>query len=78
MTAYEPNSHVAFRATAGPVRPHGDYTFRNAGDSTEVTFTLDAQLSGLKRLLMSNAVQKTMDAEVAGLDRAKSVLESRP
>jgi len=30
------------------------------------------------RLLMSNAVQKTMDAEVAGLDRAKSVLESRP
>jgi len=78
VTAYEPNSHVAFRATAGPVRPHGDYTFRNAGDSTEVTFTLDAQLSGLKRLLMSNAVQKTMDAEVAGLDRAKSVLESRP
>ena len=46
--------------------------------ATEVTFTLDAQLSGLKRLLMSNAVQKTMDAEVAGLDRAKSVLESRP
>ena len=59
------------------MRPHGDYTFRDAGDSTEVTFTLDAQLSGFKALLMGKAVQKSMDAEVAGLDRAKRVLESR-
>jgi hypothetical protein len=48
-----------------------------AGDSTEVTFTLDAQLSGFKRLFMGTAVKKTMDAEAAGLDRAKSTLESR-
>jgi len=77
VTAYESDRHVAFRGTAGPVRPHGDYTFRDAGDSTEVTFTLDAQLSGFKALLMGKAVQKSMDAEVAWLDRAKRVLESR-
>ncbi len=76
VTAYELDSHVAFHGTAGPVRPKGDYTFRNEGESTEVTFTLDAQLSGLKQLFMGNAVQKSMDAEVAGLDRAKSLLEA--
>jgi len=77
VTAYEPERHVAFQGTAGPVRPHGDYTFRDAGSSTEVTFTLEAQLSGFKKLFMGNAVQKSMDDEVAGLGRAKSVLESR-
>jgi uncharacterized membrane protein len=77
VTAYEPYRHVAFQGTAGPVRPHGDYTFRETGSSTEVTFSLDAQLSGFKRLFMGNAVQKTMDGEVAALGRAKSVLESR-
>jgi len=77
VTAYEPDKHVAFHAIAGPVRPRGDYTFRDAGTSTEVTFTLDAPMSGIKSLFMGKAVQKTMDAEVAGLDRAKSLLESR-
>jgi uncharacterized membrane protein len=77
VTAYEPDSHVAFHGTAGPVRPSGDYTFRDKGNSTEVTFTLDAQLSGFKKLFMGHAVQKSMDAEVAGLDRAKSLLEAR-
>jgi len=58
------------------VRP-GASTRSGSGDSTEVTFTLDAQLSGFKRLFMGTAVKKTMDAEAAGLDRAKSTLESR-
>ena len=77
VTAYEPDSHVAFQGVAGPVRPHGSYDFRDNGTATEVTFTLDAQISGIKKLFMGGAVQKSMDAEVAGLDRAKSVLESR-
>jgi uncharacterized membrane protein len=77
VTAYEPDVHVAFHGTSGPVRPNGDYRFGDTGDSTEVTFTLDAQLSGFKKLFMGNAVQRSMDAEVAGLDRAKSLLEAR-
>ena len=77
VTAYEPDTHVSFQGAAGPVRPHGDYRFRDAGNSTEVTFTLEARLTGFKKLFMGKVVQKTMDDEVAGLDRAKSVLESR-
>ena len=77
VTAFEPDSHVAFKGVSGPVRPNGVYDFRDQGPSTEVTFTLDAQISGFKRLFMGSAVQRSMDAEVAGLDRAKHVLESR-
>jgi uncharacterized protein YndB with AHSA1/START domain len=35
VTAYEPDTHLAFRVTASPVRPVGDYSFRPAGDGTE-------------------------------------------
>lgn len=76
MTIYEPDSRVAFQGVAGPVRPRGDYVFRDADKATKVTFSLDAPMSGFKSLFMGNAVQKAMDSEVAGLDRAKSVLES--
>ena len=76
ITAYEPDTHLAFRVTAGPVRPVGDYNFRPVAEGTEVTLTLSAELSGLKKLLMSRPVQKAMESEVAGLDRAKQVLES--
>jgi hypothetical protein len=45
-------------------------------DGTEATLTLAAELSGLKKLLRSKPVQKSMDSEVASLDQAKAVLES--
>jgi uncharacterized protein YndB with AHSA1/START domain len=77
VTAYEPDTHLAFRVTAGPVRPVGDYSFRPVAEGTEVTLSLSAQLSGVKKLLMSRSVQKAMESEVAGLDRAKQVLETR-
>lgn len=77
VTAYEPDRHVAFRVTAGPVRPNGEYTFEPSNNGTKITFTLGVELSGLKKFFMAKAVQNTMNAEVAGLDRAKTVLESR-
>jgi uncharacterized protein YndB with AHSA1/START domain len=76
VTAYEPDTHLAFRVTVGPVRPVGDYTFRPVADGTEVTLTLSAELAGVKKLLMSRPVQRAMESEVAGLDRAKRILES--
>jgi hypothetical protein len=41
-----------------------------------VTFSLEAELGGIKKLLMGGAVQKTMDAEVAATERLKSILEA--
>ena len=76
ITALDPDTRVAFRGVAGPVRPEGDYTFAPAEGGTSVTFTLDAELTGVKKLFMAKPVQKSMDAEMANLDKAKALLES--
>jgi uncharacterized protein YndB with AHSA1/START domain len=77
ITAFDAPTTLAFMATAGPVRPTGSYVLSPAGDgATNLTFALDAEVGGLKGLLMGGAVQKTMDAETAALDKLKSVLEA--
>ena len=76
VTAEEPNRRIAFRAAAGPVRPTGEFRFEDLGGETRLTFSLDDELRGWKRLLMGRAVQQTMDAEMAALDRLKELLEA--
>jgi carbon monoxide dehydrogenase subunit G len=76
VTDLEPNASYAFRGVAGPVRPEGEYRFHPEGAETEVTFTLDAPLSGIKKLLMQSNVQKAMEAEMGALDTAKALLET--
>ena len=75
ITAFEQDQRYAFRGVAGPLRPVGEYTFHPVDGETVVTFKLDAPLTGLKKVFMSNAVQKAMNAEMTALDTAKSVLE---
>jgi uncharacterized protein YndB with AHSA1/START domain len=78
VTAYEPNRRLAFEATAGPVRPTGEYVLDEVTDGTQLTFSLRAKLSGIKKLLMGAAVQRTMDGEVAATERLKQLLETTP
>src|SRR5439155_8565512 len=75
VTAYEPPRRLAFKAIAGPVRPTGEYRLSETDGGTLITFSLDAQLGGIKKLLMGRAVQSTVDAEVANLARLKAALE---
>lgn len=77
LTDYVPDEFVAFKVVAGPVRPEGNYRFAATAGGTEVTFALSAELTGLKKLLMTRPVQKSMDGEMTALDNAKRVLESR-
>lgn len=76
ITSYEPNARIEFQTVAGPVRPHGRYDFEAADGGTRLSFSLDAQLTGIRKLLMASPVQKTMDVEVRSLDRLKRVLET--
>jgi uncharacterized protein YndB with AHSA1/START domain len=76
VTAYEPPRRYAFAVVAGPARPTGDFQFARAGSGTQVTFALSAELGGLKGIVMSRAVQKSMDGEVAALDEAKRLIEA--
>ena len=76
ITAFEPSRLLEFQTIAGPARPHGRYDFApTPNGGTNLTFSLDAELSGIRKLLMAGAVQKTMDAEVRTLDNLKHNLE---
>ena len=75
VTAYEPPSRYAFKVIAGPARPVGEFRFAPAEGGTEVSFSLTAELSGIKSMLMSKAVQKSMDGQMAALDKAKALIE---
>jgi carbon monoxide dehydrogenase subunit G len=75
IDAYDPPTRYAFHAVAGPVRPTGEYRLAPSGDGTALTFSLDAEVGGWKKWVMGGQVQKTMDAEMAALDRAKAILE---
>jgi uncharacterized protein YndB with AHSA1/START domain len=75
VTAYEPSSRYAFKVIAGPARPVGEFRFAAVEAGTEVSFSLSAELTGIKRLLMSKPVQQAMDGEMASLDKAKALIE---
>jgi uncharacterized membrane protein len=75
ITAYEPGKRLAFHATAGPVRPEGSFDFVEDGGVTRVTFRLDAELKGMKKL-MAPMVAKSMRSEVQSLASLKQLLES--
>jgi carbon monoxide dehydrogenase subunit G len=76
VTVFEPDRHLEFQTTTGPARPHGRYDLEPVDGGTRLTFSLDAQLTGVSKLLMGSAVQKTMDSEVRTLDNLKRILET--
>ena len=76
ITGSEPNRLLEFQTVTGPARPHGRYDFESVDGGTRLSFALDAELTGLRKLLMGSMVQKTMESEVATLDKLKEVLEA--
>lgn len=76
VTAFDPPSHLAFRVTAGPARPEGDYLLtEDAPGATTVHFSLDLKTAGLMRL-MGPMIKRTMVSEVAYLENLKQELET--
>lgn len=75
VTRFQHLTTFAFSVIAGPVRPKGRFDFRQTATGSEVEFTLDAQVGGVTKLL-SRAVKKSMNAEMASLDKAKALLEA--
>ncbi len=75
VTGLEPGARYAFRVIDGPARPVGEFRFSPAGAGTEVSFSLSARLDGLRGMFLSRPVQRSMDGEMAALDRAKQIIE---
>ena len=76
VVTFEPNRLLAFETIAGPVRPRGRFEFEPQDGGTRLTFSLEAELSGLRNLLMGRMVARTMDSEVAAIENLKRVLEA--
>jgi uncharacterized membrane protein len=76
ITAAQPGHLLGFEVVTGPARPTGTYALTGDGGRTTVTFSLDAKLPLLMRILDS-MVTRTMESEVAQLSKLKQVLESR-
>jgi uncharacterized membrane protein len=74
ITAIEAPSLIDFRGIAGPVQPFGTYRLESLGSETKVTLHLQAELKGVKRIMIS-AVQKSMTSETRALERLKTHLE---
>ena len=76
VVTFEPNRLLAFETIAGPVRPRGRFEFEPQDGGTRLTFSLEAELSGLRNLLMGSMVARTMESEVAAIESLKRVLEA--
>jgi len=76
VVVYEPPTALAFQVTTGPLRPRVEFTFAPAAAGTEVAFSIEAPLTGLKKALMGKMAEKNMAAEAAALDNAKRLLEA--
>lgn len=74
LTVAEPGERIEFEVVAGPLRPKGAYVLAPVDAATQVTFSLDAEPTGLMRL-MTGTIRKTMTQEVAQLATLKQVLE---
>jgi uncharacterized protein YndB with AHSA1/START domain len=75
ITEFEPDRRIGFQTTTGPVRPSGTYELEESDGGTRVRLTLRAGLSGFKKRLLSNAVERAMTTEVGALDELKRVME---
>jgi hypothetical protein len=67
---------IAFKAIAGPFRPTGRFQFEPTDGGTRVTFSLEGELTGVKKLFMGGAAAKTMRSEVGTLENLKRLLEA--
>ena len=77
ITQLRPGAEIQFQVVAGPARPHGGYYLSTEGMNTRVRFALEFRPKGLAGL-MDFMIQRSMKAEVAQLERLKTVLEARP
>jgi uncharacterized protein YndB with AHSA1/START domain len=76
VVAFEQPTALAFQVIAGPVKPRVEFAFAPADAGTQVSFSIAASLSGLKKVVMGKIVAKSMSDEAAALDNAKRILES--
>jgi uncharacterized membrane protein len=76
ITELEPNRRVCFRSESGPI-PHRDCrTFEESGGGTQLTVTIEAELSGVFKMAEQMVRSVGLQQLRSDLDRLKTLLES--
>ena len=57
-------------------RPQGEFRIAPTAAGVDGSFSLKAELGGLKKLFMSGPVESSMNGEMAALDMATALLEA--
>src|SRR3954454_7051349 len=77
LTVFDPPRRYAFQVVTGPARMAGEYRLEPVDGGTDLTYTLGAELRGIRRALLGGAVQGSIDDEMGNLDRLKALVEGR-
>jgi uncharacterized protein YndB with AHSA1/START domain len=78
VVVFEPPRELGFQVITGPLRPRVSFSFAPSGTGTEVSFRIDAPLTGFKKAVLQRMAEKNMAAEADALDEAKRLLEASP
>jgi hypothetical protein len=62
VVVFEPPKALAFQVITGPLKPRVKFRFAPVGAGTEVSFCIEAPLSGLKKSVMGRMAEKTWQA----------------
>lgn len=76
LTVTRPGAEIQFQVLNGPARPHGGYYLSTEGSSTCVRFALRCR-PGRALFLPSPKIRRAIKAQVAQLERLKTVLEQQ-
>src|SRR3954452_11506275 len=77
LTASDPPRRYAFQVVTGPARMAGEYRLEPVDGGTDLSYTLGAELRGIRLVLLGSAVQDSIDDEMGNLDRLKALVEGR-
>ena len=77
VTAYEPNSMFAIKATSGPAKNEDEFTFKPVAGGTKVTRTTKAEVGGFFKMaepLVARMLKRQFETNFANL---KDLLEAQ-
>lgn len=78
ITAFEPDRHLTIEGTLARFPARLDYIVEERGGSTEVTNTVDLELTGPVKILGGVAAGRIRSAVAENLQALKHLLESSP
>ena len=76
ITEFEQDQKMSFKSTSAPFPLRGQYTLEGAEEGTRVTFSIEADLSGVFKMAETIVVQSAKRQMDADISKLKTLLEA--